>query len=85
MEDFVPWVAPISSLPLASEDEENEGEMANLVHKFGAWKRKRGVSFKWATDATPEVVGDVDQHSTDIGLEEQAIVIMDSPKMGFHG
>ena len=34
MEDFVPWVAPISSLPPASEEEEEEDEMADLVHNF---------------------------------------------------
>ena len=53
MEDFVPWVAPISSRPTASEEEEEEDEMADLVHNFRAWKRKRGASFKKATDIAP--------------------------------
>ena len=46
VEDFVPWITPISSLPPASEEEEEEGEMVDLVHNFDAWKRKRGTSFK---------------------------------------
>ena len=53
MEDFVPWVAPISSCPPTSEKEEEEDE-TDLVHNFGARKHKRGASFKRATDATPE-------------------------------
>ena len=88
MEDFVPWVTPISSLPPASEeeeDEEEEDEMADLVHNFRARKRKRGASFKRATEVTLEVVGEVDQHPIGDGLDGQAIVIVDSPEMGFHG
>ena len=50
-----------------------------------ARKRKRGASFKRATDATPKVVGEADQHLTGEGLEEQAIVVIDSPEKGFHG
>ena len=57
--------------------------MADLVHNFGAQRRKRGASFKRATDATPEVVGEVDQHPTDRGSEEHAIVVMDSPRWDF--
>ena len=45
VEDFAPWVPPISSLPLAREEEENEDEMVDLVHNFNARKRKRGASF----------------------------------------
>ena len=62
VEDFIPWVALISSRPPASQEEEEEDEMADLVHNFGARKRKRGASFKRVTDATPEMVGEVDQH-----------------------
>ena len=40
VEDFVTWFAPISSLPLKSEEEEEEDEMADLIHNFGAQKRK---------------------------------------------
>ena len=58
--------------------------MADLIHNFGARKNKRGANFKRATDATLEVVGEADQHSTDGGFEEQAIVVMDSPEMGFY-
>ena len=37
------------------------------------------------TDATLEVVGKATEHLTDEGSNGQAIVIMDSPEMGFHG
>ena len=69
VDDFVPWVALISSLPPpppppppppANEEEEEEDEMADLVYNFGAWKRKWGASFKRATISTPEVVGEAD-------------------------
>ena len=59
--------------------------MVDLIHNFGARKRKRGSSFDRVTDVTPEVMGEAEQHSPDGGLEEQAIVVMDSIKMGFHG
>ena len=59
--------------------------MANLVHNFGARKSIRDANFKRATDAIPEVVGEADQHPIGRGSEEQAIVVMDSPEMGFHG
>ena len=85
VEDFVPWVSPISSYPLAREEEEEEDEMADLVHNFGAWKRKRGANFKRATGATPEVAGEASQQPADESLDVQAIVISDSPEMGFHG
>ena len=85
VEDFVPWVAPISSRPLASKEEEEEDEMADLVQNFGARKCKQGASFKLETDATPEVVGEADHHPTGGGSEEQVIAVMDSPEMGFHG
>ena len=59
--------------------------MADLVHNFGARKSKRGASFKRATDATPEVVGEVDQHLIGKGSDRQAMVVVDSLEMGFHG
>ena len=59
--------------------------MDDLIHNFGARKRKRGASFKRTTDATLGVVGEVDQYPTGEGSDGQAIVIMDSPEMGFHG
>ena len=75
VEDFVPWVIPISSRLTASEKEEEEDEMADLVHNFSAQKRKRGASFKRATDATPEVVGEADQHPTSRGSEGQVMSV----------
>ena len=59
--------------------------MVDLVHNFGARKCKRSVNFKRVTDATLEVVGKATEHLTDEGSDGQAIVIMDSPEMGFHG
>ena len=59
--------------------------MAHLIHNFGTRKRKRGANFKRVSDATLEVVGEADQHPTGEGSDRQVIVIMDSPKMGFHG
>ena len=59
--------------------------MADLIHNYGARKRKRGASFKRATDAKPDAVGEVDQHPTGEGSDRQAIVVVDSPKKGFHG
>ena len=56
--------------------------MANLVHNFDAWKHKRGASFK---RATPEVVGGADQHPFGENSDVQAIVVLNSPEMGFHG
>ena len=58
--------------------------MADLVHNFNAQKRKRGANFKRTTDASLGVVGEADQHPTSEGLNGQAIVVMDSPEMGFH-
>ena len=47
VEDFFPWVAPISSHPPSppsgSEEEEKEDEMANLIHNFGTRKNTNGV------------------------------------------
>ena len=85
VEDFVPWVAPIYNIPPTSEEKEEEDEMADLVHSFEAQKRKRGVSFKRVTDASLEVVGEVYQHLTGEGSDGQAIVVVDSPEMDFHG
>ena len=85
VEDFVPWVSSISSSPPASEEEEKKDETTDLVHNFGARKQKLGVSFKRATSTAPEVVGEADQHPRDEGLDVQAIVLLDSPEMGFHG
>ena len=84
VEDFVPWVSPISNRPLAREEEEEEDKMADLIYNFSAQKCKRGVSFKRVTDATPEVASEADQHPTDEGSDVQAIVVLDSPEMGFH-
>ena len=40
VEDFIPWVAPISSLLPSSEEEEEEDEMADLIYNFGTRKHK---------------------------------------------
>ena len=56
--DFVPWVSPIASRLLASEEKEEEEEMDDLVHNFGARKCKRGANFKRATGTTPEMANE---------------------------
>ena len=53
VEDFVPWVPPISSHPLDWEEEKKEDEMSDLVHNFAAQKQKRDASFKRVADSTP--------------------------------
>ena len=59
--------------------------MVDLVHNFGARKRKRSANVKLATGATPEVVDEASQQPSDESSDVQAIVISDSLKMGFHG
>ena len=59
--------------------------MANLVHNFGARKCKQGANFKRATSATPKVAGEDSQKPSDESSDVQAIVVSDSPEMGFHG
>ena len=85
VEDFVPWVSLISGHPHAREEEEGEDEMGDLVHNFGARKHKQGASLKRAADATLEVTGAASQQPTSESSNAQAIVVSDSPEMGFHG
>ena len=88
VEDFIPWVSPISSCPPAREEEEEEEEkeeMADLVHNFGARKHKKGANFKRAIGATPEVVVEASQQPSGESLDVQAIAVSDSHEMGFHG
>ena len=59
--------------------------MANLVHNFGARKRKQGANFKRATDGTPEVVGEARQQPSHESSDVQVIVVSNSLEMGFHG
>ena len=59
--------------------------MADLVHNFGARKRKRGANFKRVTDGTHEVVYEASQQPAGKGSDADAIVVSDSPKMGLHG
>ena len=67
MEDFVPWVPPISShYPDWGEEEEEDG-MFDLIHNFAARKRKRDASFERAADAIPKVVGGSGQSRSNEG------------------
>ena len=59
--------------------------MVDLVHNFGARKRKRGAIFKRAIDATLKVTGEASQQPTGESSDVQTIVVSDSPEMGFHG
>ena len=85
MEDFVPWVSPISSRSPTREEEEKEDKMADLIHNFDTRNRKRGANLKRAIDVTPKVVGEASQQPSDGSSNVHAIVISDSPKIGFHG
>ena len=69
MEDFIPYISPISSRPPANEEEEGEDQMVDLVHNFGAQKRKQGASSKRVTNGTPEVVGEANQQPTGEGSD----------------
>ena len=57
VEDFVPWVPPISSHPPDWEEEEEGDEMSDLVHNFVVRKRKHDTRFKRVVDAILEVAG----------------------------
>ena len=59
--------------------------MDDLVHNFGAWKRKRGANFKRATGATPEVASEASQQPFGESSDVPAIAVLDLPKKGFHG
>ena len=85
MEDFIPWVLLISSCPPTRDEEERKDETANLIHNFGAQKRKRGANFKRATGAIPEVTGEASHQPSNESSDVQAIVVSNSPEMGFHG
>ena len=84
MEDFVPWVLPISSHPPDWGEEEKEDEMSDLIHTFVARKRKQDASFKRVNDAIPEVAGGSGQSRLDEGSKVHAIVISGSPEMGLN-
>ena len=43
--------------------------MVDLVHNFGAQKRKQGASFKQVTNGTPEVVSEANQQPTSEGSD----------------
>ena len=85
VKDFFPWVSPISSCPSDREEEEEKDEMADLVHNFGARKRKRGANFKWAIGATPKVADKASQQPSGESSDVKMIISSDSPEMGFHG
>ena len=55
VQDFAPWVSPISNHPLDWEekDEEEEDGMSDLIHNFAAQKWKRDAKFEQAADAIP--------------------------------
>ena len=84
MEDFVPWVPPISSRPPDWEEEHEEERMFDLIHNFSARKLKRDASFERAADAIPEVVGGLGRSCSDEGSKVPEIVISGSPEMGLN-
>ena len=54
VEDFVPWVPPISSRPPDWEEEEEDDGMSDLIHNFATRKRKRDANFKRVLIPSPE-------------------------------
>ena len=91
MEDFIPWVPPISLRSLDEEEEEEEEEdMSGLVYNFASRKRKRDAILEQAANVIPKVAGGLNQPCPDGGSEVQAIVISgshetslnDQPTMG---
>ena len=84
MEDFVPWVPPISSRPPNWEEEEEEDWMSDLIHNFATRKRKQDASFERVADAILEVAGGSGQSFSDEGSEVPTIVILGSPEMGLN-
>ena len=70
VENFVPWVPPISNHPSDREEKEEEEEMSDLVHNFAGRKRKRDASIKRVVGAVPKV-------ARGEGPDMQEIVISD--------
>ena len=58
--------------------------MSGLVHNFTARKQKIDAILEQATDAIPKVARGSNQPGSDGGLEVQANVIPDSPKMSLN-
>ena len=69
MEDFVPWVPPVSSRPPDWEEEEEEDGMSDLIHNFATRKWKRDARFEQAADVIPKVAGGSGQPCSDEGSE----------------
>ena len=84
MEDFFPWVPPISSRPPDCEEKEEEDGMSDLIHNFTARKRKRDASFKRAIDTIPGVAEGSGRSLSDEGSEVLTIVISGSLDMGLN-
>ena len=84
VEDFIPWVPPISSRPSDWEEEEEEDMMSDLIHNFAARKRKRDASFELVADAIPGVAGGSGWFLSDEGSKVLTIVISGSPEMGLN-
>ena len=85
VEDFIPWVTPISRCsPNREEEDDEKDEMFGLVHNFAARKRKRDSILEQAASAVPEAVGGSSQSGPDGGSEVQAIVILGSLDMSMN-
>ena len=82
MEDFIPWVPPISRhFSVKEEEEEKEDDMSSLVHNFAARKHKRDAMLEQVANAVPEGARGSSQPCPDGGSKVQAIVISNSPEM----
>ena len=81
IEDFIPWVPPISSHPPDWEEEEEEEGMSDLIHNFAARKRKLDASFERVADAILGVAEGSGRSHSDEGSEVPIIIISGSPEM----
>ena len=79
--DFIPWVRLESGQPPDLEEEEEE-EMTGLLDCYAARKRKRKEDAAWEADAAPDQAARLSRLSISGSSEEQAIIILGSPKTG---
>ena len=84
VEDFIPWVPPISRRPPKWEEKEEEDEMCHLIHAYVARKHKREDSSKQVADAISEVAGGSGQSLSDEGSKVQVIIILGLLEMGLN-
>ena len=84
VEDFIPWIPPISRRSPDLEEEEGEDDMSGLIHDFTTQKQKRDAMRGQTTGTSPEVARGSSWSGSDEGSKVQAIVISGLPEMGLN-